>query len=557
MPGRNYGSIHIESGGEAPDTAQVTRRHPQHLRLVFSLIAGTAGLILVLLLAYNTPASVSMQVSAIVNTQKEAFQPTAHKDPEYYYKKQLVDHFSSPHHHHHNKHWNHRYYASAKYFGGPGHPIFMVLGGEGPANGLFYPFINEHLAKTLKAYVLQPEHRFYGKSQPILIENNEDFKGLHTVEQAMADFLRILKHKQEEIGCSKHRDSDHYCPVITVGGSYPGFLSTMMRFVHPEHIDIAYAASAPLHLYSQDLDPNAYYEKVTEVAEKASPGCAESIKATLTDIVSVLEDPSVSFVDVAKQLGICTSVIPEYITTNEIFSQEIMMIAGDSFADLNMDYYPPGNSTTLAQACHIFQNEKLDSYQRLGAFYKTLMDDDDYTSLDKKDADCFDLHSQMPAGPRSTVSTADWSGAGPGETGRSWEFQLCSQLVVRTGFSNKTMFIPREWSLDWLTQHCQSRYGVTPEPYGLVDKWHFDDLVAGGASRILFTNGDNDGWSVLSYLKSLSNSVVAINFPNGAHHSDLSHVGPSDKDTEDIQHGFAQITNLLRFWLAELKHEAR
>jgi hypothetical protein len=118
------------------------------------------------------------------------------------------------------------------------------------------------------------------------------------------------------------------------------------------------------------------------------------------------------------------------------------------------------------------------------------------------------------------------------------------------------MFPVRERSLEWLTDHCQSRFGVTPQPYGLVDEWGFNDLVAGGASRILFTNGLNDGWSVLSVLESLSNSIVAINFPNGAHHSDLSHEGPSAEDTEDIKHGFSQITNLLSFWLEGMKHTA-
>mmetsp|Transcript_16277 Transcript_16277/g.23639 ORF Transcript_16277/g.23639 Transcript_16277/m.23639 type:complete len:137 (+) Transcript_16277:745-1155(+) len=34
-----------------------------------------------------------------------------------------------------------------------------------------------------------------------------------------------------------------------LGGSYPGFLSAMMRFLHPGVVDIGYASSAPLPLY--------------------------------------------------------------------------------------------------------------------------------------------------------------------------------------------------------------------------------------------------------------------------------------------------------------------
>ena len=66
--------------------------------------------------------------------------------------------------------WTQRYYTYGKHFKGPGHPIFLILGGEGaisPETGIFYPFVADHLAKTYGGFVLQPEHRFYGKSQPL------------------------------------------------------------------------------------------------------------------------------------------------------------------------------------------------------------------------------------------------------------------------------------------------------------------------------------------------------------------------------------------------------
>ena len=65
-----------------------------------------------------------------------------------------------------------------------------------------------------------------------------------------------------------------------------------------------------------------------------------------------------------------------------------------------------------------------------------------------------------------------------------------------------------------------------------------------------------DMWSGGSYLESLSGSIIALNFENGAHHSDLSHVGPSQDDTEDIRQGFITITNILAKWLDEIRAEA-
>jgi hypothetical protein len=45
---------------------------------------------------------------------------------------------------------------------------------------------------------------------------------------------------------------------------------------------------------------------------------------------------------------------------------------------------------------------------------------------------------------------------------------------------------------------------------------------------------------------------LALNFPNGAHHSDLSGKGPTDDDTDDIKQGFANIQSILAEWLAQL-----
>ena len=61
------------------------------------------------------------------------------------------------------------------------------------------------------------------------------------------------------------------------------------------------------------------------------------------------------------------------------------------------------------------------------------------------------------------------------------------------------MFHPRNWTWSWLHEHCAARFGVRPQPRALVDLWGFDSRLLvpkTGASRIIFTNGLNDGWSV-------------------------------------------------------------
>lgn len=118
------------------------------------------------------------------------------------------------------------------------------------------------------------------------------------------------------------------------------------------------------------------------------------------------------------------------------------------------------------------------------------------------------------------------------------------------------MFPQRNWTSAWLEKHCQSRFGVAPRPTALVTDWNFNDLVGHNASRIIFTNGLLDGWSVSGIQNDLSSDLIAFNFPNGAHHSDLSgHFPSQEADTPDILAGQAQIQLQLATWLEKLCKE--
>jgi len=477
-----------------------------------------------------------------------------------------VDHFASQRSNkHHGDYWTQRYYVAEKHFGGPGRPIFMVIGGEGEALGLFYPFVHDIMAKKFKAYVVQPELRFYGKSQPLggpEYNTGDALAGLLTTEQAVQDFLRILRHTQDQLGCSRDKTSKDYCPVIAVGGSYPGFISALLRITHPDIIDISYASSAPLLLYAQDVNPNDYFELVTRTADIASPGCSVAVRKTLEDIHQTILagkdiESDMSFIlDQAEQMNICVDhhAFPHYIGSKEMFAQEVTMVVGQNFADFNMDFYPPTDeSTTMRLACNIFQDDSLNTHQKMDGIFR-LIDSSNGVERTHKD-DCFDLRSQIPDGPHGRISGSDWTGLGSGSDARSWAFQCCTELIVQTGFSDKSMFIPRPWSLEWLTEHCQMRYNVSPTPTHLVDKFHFDDLSQ--STRILFTNGLNDGWSLSSILSSPHPGITVLNFPNGAHHSDLAHVAPSDKDTTDIQQGHRDVMKQIGTWLEEIEQEKR
>ncbi|VEU36585.1 unnamed protein product [Pseudo-nitzschia multistriata] len=518
--------------------------------------------------------------------------------PEEFFESQKIDHLGVTDH---DGVWSQRYYSYGKHFDGPGHPIFLILGGEGgisPDAGIVYPFVGDHLAKTFGAYVLQPEHRFYGKSRPIpgptvhlrstkhsnhyIDEEKEDPRvKLFTSEQALHDAMTLLEHVRNDLGCSPSKDDPSlYCPVITVGGSYPGFLSAFARILFPEVVDMAYAASAPMKFYAQETSVHAYYDHITDVAEDTLSGCAAGVKLSLLEIERMIQNTKSrsEMESLALEVGICEGSIPEYIFSSgddgssfrTKMVHELMMVVGYTFANDNMANYPPGKDTRLYKACEIFTykdlsptkkvetllTERLNLGSRTQRYPRLTYNNHDAPgSSPSPPPTCWSMNRQLPSGPNATITGGDWSGDGTGPDGESWDFQTCTLLVEAIGFSEESMFPARNWTMEWLEDHCMSRFGVNPRPKELVERFGFNDLISNNVTKILFTNGLKDGWSVSGIQTNLSESLIALNFENGAHHSDLNHVGPSPRDSDDIQEGYRFVARLLGDWLGELRND--
>jgi len=237
-------------------------------------------------------------------------------------------------------------------------------------------------------------------------------------------------------------------------------------------------------------------------------------------------------------------------TTEILVSEGIIYLIPAIFADFNMAFYPPGPNTAMGRACKIFQEPHKEPLQKMRDFYE-LRGNVEYGSNDTK---CFDLNLELPHGHHARIMGADWTGSGGSFSGEIWEFQCCKDKIVQTGYGPNSMFIPRKWTLSWLRGHCQDRFpGIPMDPFRMVRQWGFDDLS--GASRIFFANGNNDGWATASITESDNPNIAIINFPNGAHHSELGNVWPRKYETNDIQAGYDTITTILGKWLSEIQSE--
>lgn len=340
--------------------------------------------------------------------------------PELFFDDQLVDHVNQNGRYQGDT-WRQRYYVWDKEFKGPGSPIFIILGGEGniePETGLFYPFVTHHLTKIFGAYVFQPEHRFYGKSMPVAITNHEGAADprvdLFTPEQALRDAIFLLDSISKDLNCSNDKFSKEYCPVLTIGGSYPGWLSAMARTVFPHKVDMAYAASAPMGFYSQRVDQYEYYDLITRVAEDTLPGCVNDVRTALMHVKDWILGGRFQDED---SVGICPGTTPTYLDPSvkdnlPMLVDELMMVVEYTFANANMGNYPPSNNTVLYGACQVFASPSLDSFQKLSEFLGS--------NLPPWDVGCWNMTAQLPSGRHSTITSGDWSGVGTGGNGESW-----------------------------------------------------------------------------------------------------------------------------------------
>ena len=238
-----YGAIQDEDNaavfrGSGSSSSSGNNEINGHERLISTWLRVTAVAAAVLLVFYFPRSSDGSLLAATSSPHLDTLGISSKQDDDdpneaLFYDDQPVNHFTNDPIESAQT-WSNRYYKSTKYYKGPGSPIFVVGGGEGSLEKMLYPFIEEHLAPRFGAAVIEIEHRFYGPYQPIMGRDAtvEELLELLTPQQAMADMIHLTKHFKEELGCAEYnRDSVMYCPVITVGASYPGFLSALLRVV--------------------------------------------------------------------------------------------------------------------------------------------------------------------------------------------------------------------------------------------------------------------------------------------------------------------------------------
>ncbi|KAG9459168.1 hypothetical protein H6P81_003676 [Aristolochia fimbriata] len=393
-----------------------------------------------------------------------------------------------------------RYLVNSTYWGGAEKraPIFVYTGNEGDiewfAQNTGFMFDNAPRFQALLVFI---EHRFYGESIPFggkeVAYSNASTLGYLSSTQALADYATLVIDLKKNLSAERS-------PVVVFGGSYGGMLAAWFRLKYP-HVAIgALSSSAPILNFEDITSPYSFNNIITQDFRSESENCYRVIKGSWNKIERVAKQRG-GLEKLRNSFKICKDYISEGVIEGWL---------GTAFTYTAMTDYPtPSNflnplpAYPVKEMCKAIDRPTAanDTFSRLyGAaniYYNT-----------SGTVKCFDLDSDSdPHG------LAEWS------------WQACTEMILPTdGNNNMSMFPPSQYNYSDRAGYCQEVYGITPRPQWITTEFGGHDIknvLKRFGSNIIFFNGLRDPWSGGGVLESISESVIAIVAPHGAHHVDL------------------------------------
>ncbi|XP_005108074.1 dipeptidyl peptidase 2 [Aplysia californica] len=382
-------------------------------------------------------------------------------------------------------------------------PIFFYAGNEGPIEGFWTAsgFVHQ-IAPEFEAYVVFPEHRFYGESLPMGNKSFESpYLGLLTVDQAMADYARFLSELKKSLNCTE-------CRVIAFGGR-----AAYMRFKYPNIVHGSLAASAPILMQDPAGPHDFFFSHVTNDFKGYSEKCYLDIRAAFREMDVLFAQGQSGLDKISNDFFLCNKL------TDKQSYQHLQGWVRNAFTFMAMLDYPyatsfmgglPGHPVKVG--CNKIMSAKSllsGLADAAGVYYNV-----------SATVKCYDIMAEF-------VECADPTGCGNGPAAKAWDYQACTDIILPTGSNNVTdMFPVLPWNLELRKDYCKKTFGITPR----VD-WPATEFLGSkisSSSNIIFSNGDLDPWMGGGVLQNVSPTVISILVKGGAHHLDLRASNPLD-----------------------------
>ncbi|XP_033832305.2 thymus-specific serine protease [Periophthalmus magnuspinnatus] len=407
---------------------------------------------------------------------------------------QKLDHFNGQD----SRVWKQRYFVNDT-FAQPDGPVFLMIGGEGPAN----PIWMDHgtwltYAEKLGALCFMLEHRFYGKSRPTSDLSTDSLHFLSS-RQALADLAHFRTTIAEIWGLSDRK-------WMAFGGSYPGSLAAWFRLKYPHLVHASVATSAPVHA---QVNFPEYLEVVRRSLASENANCPLLVKKASDTLVELLKDPT-TYDNITQDFNLCGKL---QIQTESDSAYFLETLAGN-FMDVvqyNQDNRAfegvIGTNITIEALCGVMADASLgDPYSRYAAVARLMMENFSMKCLNVS----FNYYVQ-------DMTNTSWEGPAAGG-GRQWVYQTCTEF----GFYQSTDSPDQPFAgfpLDYQVKQCADFYNVSAEQ--LADAVAQTNEYYGGydirSSRIVFPNGSIDPWHALGITLDITPDLPAVFIKGTAH----------------------------------------
>ncbi|XP_038129050.1 thymus-specific serine protease [Cyprinodon tularosa] len=437
---------------------------------------------------------------------------------------QRLDHFNGAD----SRVWKQRYFTNDAFYQ-PGGPVFLMIGGEGPANpawmkeGTWLTY-----AKEVGALCFLLEHRFYGKSHPTTDLSTSSLRFLSS-RQALADLAHFRTVMADSLGLSNRK-------WVAFGGSYPGSLAAWFRLKFPHLVHAAVATSAPL---LATVNFPEYLEVVWRSLASESADCPVLVKQASDALAERLKDPK-TFENITKDFKLCS---PLQIQSESDSAYFLETLAGN-FMDVvqyNEDNRGfegvQGTNVTIKVLCGVMGNTSMgDPYSRYVAVARLMMDTFSMKCLD----------SSFNNYVRDMTNTS-WDGPAA-EGGRQWVYQTCSEF----GFYQSTDSPNQPFTgfpLGYQVKQCARFYNISAEE--VAEAVAQTNEYYGGynirSSRIVFPNGSVDPWHALGITQDITAELPAVFIKGTAHCANM--YPARSQDLPQLSEARDHLLLLLQQWL--------
>ncbi|XP_036419132.1 lysosomal Pro-X carboxypeptidase isoform X1 [Colossoma macropomum] len=386
-------------------------------------------------------------------------------------------------------------------------PILFYTGNEGDITW----FCNNtgfmwDTAEELGALLIFAEHRYYGESLPFGDESYSNAKYLNylTSEQALADFAVLIENLKKSFPGAQNS------PVIAIGGSYGGMLSAWLRMKYPSVVIGALAASAPIWQFTDMVPCGDFYKIVTQDFANSGINCSKNIRRSWMAVNNVSSTEE-GLQWLYKEFGLCSPLKEEDVGGFKGWLQETWVNLAMVDYPYEANFLQPLPRWPIKVVCsHLQFDTGVSDKQLLHGIAQAVKVYYNYTGS----AVCL-----------NTSQTAT------GSLGfRGWFYQACTEMVMPMCTDGiQDMFEPQVWNFQAFSDECYEIFGVRPREHWAGSVYGGKNI--GSHSNIVFSNGGLDPWMSGGVTKNLSDSLVAIVIPDGAHHLDLRYNNEYDPQT--------------------------